>query len=125
MISESLRRFRRSNNDISFTQDKVILNGDREQEYDLVVLATGFSNTIDSVRRTLGDDVASRVKPIWGMDEEGELNSAWRDTGVKNLWLMVGTLQLARYHSKKVALRIKARLEGIEGEKYLSNAPYE
>lgn len=53
------------------------------------------------------------------MDEEGELNSAWRDTGVRNLWVMVGTLQAARYHSKKVALNIKARLEGICEEPYL------
>lgn len=45
---------------------------------------------MDSVRRTLGEDVASRCKPIWGMDEEGELNSAWRDCGVPNLWIMVG-----------------------------------
>ncbi|KIR67759.1 flavin-containing monooxygenase [Cryptococcus bacillisporus CA1873] len=102
-----------------FTKDKVVLNGDRERTYDLVVLATGFSNTIDSIRRTLGDDVADRCKPVWGMDEEGELNSAWRDTGVPNLWVMVGTLQAARYHSKKVALNIKARLEGICKEPYL------
>jgi hypothetical protein len=98
----------------------VVLNGGREQEYDLVVLATGFSNTIDSVRATLGDEVADRFKPIWGMDEEGELNSAWRDTGVPNLWLMVGTLQAARYHSKSIALRIKARLEGLEPQPYLA-----
>ncbi|KAI5480143.1 flavin-containing monooxygenase [Pseudohyphozyma bogoriensis] len=102
-----------------FTKDTVVLNGDREEKYDLVINATGFSNTIDSVRRTLGEDVASRCKPIWGMDEEGELNSAWRDCGVPNLWIMVGTLQAARYHSKKVALRIKARLEGIAPEPYL------
>ncbi|WVW85907.1 hypothetical protein I302_107945 [Kwoniella bestiolae CBS 10118] len=102
-----------------FTGDKVVLNGDREKQYDIVVLATGFSNTIDSVRRTLGDDVADRFNPIWGMNEEGELNSAWRDTGVPNMWLMVGTLQAARYHSKMVALRIKAKLEGISPEPYL------
>ncbi|OCF30846.1 flavin-containing monooxygenase [Kwoniella heveanensis CBS 569] len=101
-----------------FTEDKVYLNGDREREYDLVVFATGFSNTIDSVRRTLGDEIANRVKPIWGMDEEGELNSAWKDCGVPNFWIMVGTLQHGRYHSKKVALRIKALLEGIAGESY-------
>jgi hypothetical protein len=54
------------------------------------------------------------------MDEEGELNSAWKDCGVKNLWIMVGTLQAARYHSKKVALRIKAQLEGIAPVPYLA-----
>ncbi|ORY30178.1 putative flavin-containing monooxygenase [Naematelia encephala] len=101
-----------------YTHDKVVLNGDREREFDLVVNATGFSNTIDSVRRTLGDDVASRCKPIWGMDAEGELNSAYKDCGVPNLWIMVGTLQHGRYHSKRVALRIKALLEGIADPPY-------
>jgi hypothetical protein len=74
----------------SFTESKVVLDGERERDFDLVILATGFSNTIDSVRRTLGNDVASRCDPIWGMDAEGELNSAWRYCGVPNLWIMVG-----------------------------------
>lgn len=53
-------------------------------------MATGFSNTIDSIRMTLGDDVAKRCNPIWGMDEEGEIKSAYRECGVPNLWIMVG-----------------------------------
>jgi cation diffusion facilitator CzcD-associated flavoprotein CzcO len=101
-----------------FTEDTVVLTNGTEEKYDLVVLATGFSNTISSVKAIIGDELASKVKPIWGIDEEGELNSAWRDCGVPNLWIMVGTLQLARWHSKKVALRIKADLEGVHGEKY-------
>lgn len=102
-----------------FTKDKVVLNGNREQEYDLVVMATGFAPVIDSIRDILGEDVAKRVKPIWGIDEEGELNSAWRENGVPNFWIHVGTLQHGRYHSKKIALRIKAQLEGIAEKPYL------
>ncbi|OWZ42561.1 flavin-containing monooxygenase [Cryptococcus neoformans Tu259-1] len=102
----------------SFTEDKVILSGGREREFDLVVFATGFSNTIDSVRQTLGDKIADQCGPIWGVDEEGEMKSAWKECGVPNLWLMIGYLPLTRYHSKLVALRIKALLEGV------SPAPY-
>lgn len=105
---------------IGFTEDGVVLNGGREQKYDLVVLATGFSNTIDSVRNILGDEIATRCNPIWGMDEEGELNTAWKTSGVPGLWLMVGTLQHGRYHSQKLALRIKAILEGVAPEPYLA-----
>jgi hypothetical protein len=104
---------------IRFTEDSIILNGDREQKYDLVVLATGFTNTIESVRSILGDEIANRCHPIWGLDEEDELNTAWKTSGVPGLWLMVGTLQHGRYHSKKLALRIKAILEGIAPEPYL------
>lgn len=105
---------------IAFTENGVILNGDRQQGYDLIIFATGFSNTIDSVRNILGDEIASRCKPIWGMDQEGELNSAWKTSGVPGLWLMVGTLQAGRYHSKKLALRIKAMLEGVAPDPYLA-----
>lgn len=94
------------------------MNGGRERHYDLIVNATGFSNTIDSVRDIMGDDVANRCKPIWGMDEEGEINSAYKDCGVPNMWIMVGTLQHGRYHSKKVSLRIKAMIEGVADKPY-------
>ncbi|KAH8587808.1 hypothetical protein B0O99DRAFT_526247 [Bisporella sp. PMI_857] len=102
----------------SFTEDKVILNGSREREFDLIVFATGFSNTIDSVRATLGDRLASQCGPIWGIDEEGEFRTAYRETGIPNFWLMVGYLPYTRYHSKLMAIRLKALKEGI------AHAPY-
>ena len=101
-----------------FTDDKVILNGGRECEFDLVVFATGFSNTIDSVRATLGDKIADQCGPIWGIDEEGEPKTAFRETGVKNFWIMVGFLPMTRYNSKILALRLKALKEGV------ATAPY-
>lgn len=102
----------------SFTRDKVILNGSREREFDLVVFATGFSNTIDSVRATLGDKIANQCGPIWGVDEEGEFKTAYKETGVANLWIMVGYLPMSRYHSKLLAMRLKALKEGISLEPY-------
>ncbi len=81
-------------------------------------MATGFSNTIDSIRRTLGSDISERCGPIWGVDEDGEMRGAWRQFGVENLWVVVGTLQMARFHSKIVATRIKAALEGVNLEVY-------
>ncbi len=101
-----------------FTEDKVILSGGREREFDLIVFATGFSSTIDSVRMTLGEEIASKVTPIWGVDEEGEFRTAYRESGVPNLWIFVGYLPYTRYHSKRMALRIKALIENV------SPAPY-
>lgn len=103
-----------------FTADKIILSGGREREYDLVVFATGFSNTIDSIRSTLGEDIASRVGPIWGVDEEGEFKTAFKESGVENLWILVGFLASARYQSKRLALRIKALMEGVASTPYAS-----
>lgn len=103
-----------------FTTNKVILSGGREREYDLVVFATGFSNTIDSIRSTLGEDIASQVRPIWGVDEEGEFKTAFKESGVENLWILVGFLASARYQSKRLALRIKALLAGVASTPYTS-----
>ncbi|KAK5455823.1 hypothetical protein LTS15_005140 [Exophiala xenobiotica] len=101
-----------------FTEDKVILNDSREREFDLVVFATGFSNTIDSIRATLGEKVASGCGSIWGIDEEGEYKTAFRESGVPNLWIMVGFLPMTRYNSKILALRLKALKEGISPPPY-------
>ena len=51
--------------------------------------------------------------PVWGLDEEGEINSAWREIGgcgpeskkLDGLWSMVGHLAISRFHSKHIALR--------------------
>uniref|UniRef100_A0A8H7NB44 FAD/NAD(P)-binding domain-containing protein n=1 Tax=Bionectria ochroleuca TaxID=29856 RepID=A0A8H7NB44_BIOOC len=102
----------------SFTEGKVILNGGRERDFDLVVFATGFTNTIESIRGILGEEIASRVGPIWGIDEEGEAKTAFRESGVKNLWITVGFLPLTRYVSKLIALRLKALKEGISPPPY-------
>ena len=79
-----------------FDEDNVILNGNRVRNYDLVVMATGFSNTIDSIRRTLGSNTSERRRPIWGVDEEGELRDAWREFGPKGLWVAVGESDVIR-----------------------------
>ncbi|KPI41581.1 putative indole-3-pyruvate monooxygenase YUCCA4 [Cyphellophora attinorum] len=102
-----------------FTEDKVILSGGRERDFDLVVFATGFSNVIDSVRATLGEEIAAGCGPIWGVDEEGELRTAYRQSGVPNLWFMIGYLPMTRYHSKLLALRLKALTEGVGHAPYL------
>ncbi|PLB51483.1 putative flavo protein [Aspergillus steynii IBT 23096] len=104
---------------IRLTEDHVVLNGERAQRYDLVILATGFSSTVESVRQIFGDEIAGQCKPIWGIDEEGEFNGAWKLSGVDNLWFMVGSLQHSRYHSKKLSLRIKGILKGIAPKPYL------
>ncbi|KOC18134.1 putative flavin-containing monooxygenase [Aspergillus flavus AF70] len=101
-----------------FTADKVILNSGREKEFDLVVFATGFSNMIDSIRATLGEKIASQCGSIWGIDEEGEYKTVYRETGVPNLWIMVGFLPMTRYASKLLALRLKALQEGISPPPY-------
>lgn len=80
---------------------------------DLVVVAAGFENMSESVRALLGDEVAERVGPVWGLDDEGEVRAMWRRTGQPGLWLCGGSLQQCRPFSKYLALQIKAIEEGL------------
>jgi putative flavoprotein involved in K+ transport len=82
-------------------------------EVDVVVIAAGYKNMSESVRALLGDKVADRVGPVWGLDDEGEVRAMWRPTGQPGFWLMGGSLQQCRPYSKYLALQIKAALLGL------------
>ena len=43
------------------------------------------------MRDVCGPQVADKVKQVWGLTEEGEVNSVWRDCGHEGLWFGVGT----------------------------------
>jgi len=90
------------------------------------------------VSRVCGPEIAEKCHPLWGLDEEGELQGAWKELGVKNglrgLWYMMGNLALCRFHSTHLTLReycccllnceltcgleIKAIEEGVMGSRY-------
>ena len=80
---------------------------------ELLVLATGYRNQQETVRRYLGDDVADRVGPVWGFDEGGELCNMWRRTAQPGLWFTAGSLAQCRIFSRYLALQIKALEEGL------------
>jgi cation diffusion facilitator CzcD-associated flavoprotein CzcO len=96
----------------AFTPAGLRLRGGTEIGCDLVVLATGYENQQESIRRFLGDEVAARVGPVWGHDGEGFMNGMWRRTGQPGLWLMGGALMECRLWSRFLALQIKATLAG-------------
>ncbi|KAK3897232.1 putative indole-3-pyruvate monooxygenase YUCCA4 [Staphylotrichum tortipilum] len=59
-------------------------------------------------------DIAARLDPTWGLDEEGEVRGMWkRHRFVENYWTVGGHAQHHRWHLRTAALQIKAELEGI------------
>lgn len=96
-----------------FTSAGIELSDGSLVEADVVVLATGYKGMIETARRLLGDDVADRCSPVWGLDDEGELRGVWRQSGHQGLWFMGGNLAMARFYGKFLALQIKAAEEGI------------
>ena len=76
----------------------------------------------DAICTLCEPEIAARIKPVWGLDDECEMNSAWRDCGVENLWIMLdtsnsveggrvlmdlllGSIATVRSHSVPLALR--------------------
>ncbi len=80
---------------------------------DLVVMATGYENQQETVRRVLGDAIAERVGRVWGFDSGGELANMWRPTGQEGLWFTAGSLAQCRIFSRFLAVQIKAREQGL------------
>jgi cation diffusion facilitator CzcD-associated flavoprotein CzcO len=96
-----------------FTAAGLRLSDGTEIGCDLVVLATGYEDQRDSIRRFLGEQVADRIGPIWGHDDEGFMNGMWNRTGQPGLWLMGGALMEGRLWSRFLAVALKATLEGL------------
>lgn len=84
-----------------------------EAPYDLVIIAAGYENMQESVRAIMGNEIAEKVGPVWGMDEWHELRAMWKRTGQPGFWISGGSLKQNRSFSKYLALQIKARALGL------------
>jgi hypothetical protein len=59
-------------------------------------------------------DIAERMDGTWGIDAEGEIRGMWkRHQNLDNFWVTGGHTQFQRWHSRTLALQIKAALAGI------------
>lgn len=98
-----------------FTENGLIFtDGSKIDNLAIVVLATGYSNMRDTARKIFGNKVADKLNPVWGLDEEGEIKTMWRDSGHPNFWYMGGNLAASRYFSKRLALKIIAQERGFD-----------
>ena len=91
----------------------VVFTDGTSLDVDMVIIAAGYANMSESIGALLGDEVAERVGPVWGLDPEGEVRAMWRRTGQPGFWLMGGSLQQCRPYSKYLALQIKAAEVGL------------
>ncbi|KAG6374832.1 FAD/NAD(P)-binding domain-containing protein [Boletus reticuloceps] len=112
-----------------FTPNGLLFEDGSTLDADVVVFATGYGDSrnasFDLIKNT---DLHDKVRQIWGMDDEGEICGSYREIGKPNeegkaiagLWCIMGNLALCRFHSKHVALQIKAYQENIFGVRYSS-----
>jgi cation diffusion facilitator CzcD-associated flavoprotein CzcO len=105
------------------TRTGVVFADGRTMDADLIVFATGYKNMRETARRLLGDEVASRCKPVWGLDDEGEVSSMWRGSGHPGVWFMGGPLYAARVYSRYLALQIAAAVDGLLPDAVAASVP--
>jgi thioredoxin reductase len=96
-----------------FVPDGVQMKDGRVERADLVVAATGYHPPADVIRALLGEDIAEKLGPIWGMDKGGEMSNMYKPTAQKGLWITGGGFAQGRVWSHYVALQIKAREAGL------------
>lgn len=96
-----------------FVAEGLLMKDGTVRPLDLVVLATGFRNMQEGIRRLVGDEIADKVGPIWGFDQDWQMRSMWRRTPQDGFWVMGGALIDARLNSRYLALEIKADLLGL------------
>lgn len=97
-----------------FTEAGVVLDDGTELELDAVVFATGFANMRESIKPILGEEVADdKVATVWGLDEGGELRTTFRHSGHPRLWIFAGGIQQSRFHSRPVAVMMRAIERGV------------
>ncbi|KZT56794.1 FAD/NAD(P)-binding domain-containing protein [Calocera cornea HHB12733] len=98
-----------------FTPDGLQFEDGTHLPVDLVVFATGFDlrSMRDTALQLIGAEEGQNLKEVWGLDDEGNVRGAYRDSGHPNLWYFGGDFQGARYFSKPLALQILAAKLGI------------
>ncbi|KAF5715464.1 K+ transport flavoprotein [Fusarium mundagurra] len=115
---------------VAFTETGLQFSDGSSAAADAVIWCTGFAdrdvrsvaaeilggeNHTVSGEGVLGPrDIADRLDATWGIDLEGEIRGMWkRHLRLDNYWVMGGYTQQHRWHSRTLALQIKAALEGI------------
>ncbi|KAG6333167.1 hypothetical protein ID866_5922 [Astraeus odoratus] len=110
----------------SYTPTGLLFEDGSTLEADVVLFSTGYEDARGCYLRLLPSELHDAVLPAWGLDEEGELNSVAREIGgrapegkkLAGLWVILGNFHICRFHSKHLALQIKAYEEGVFGERY-------
>lgn len=93
-----------------FTADGISFDDGRTEEFDAIVCATGYGNVQEELRGFFGDEVADRVGPIGGFDDDLELRNLYRRTAQPGLWINTGGLPSIRHYARFLALQIQMSL---------------
>ncbi|KAJ0422217.1 monooxygenase [Aspergillus carlsbadensis] len=144
LIEEGKVGFKAGVEPVAYTETGLRFSDGSCLDTDAVIWCTGFndSNVVETAAEILGGrldpesnptssdeatknhtltpaEIASRLDTTWGIDAEGEIRGMWkRHLRAENIWIMGGYTQQHRWHSRTLALQIKAEIEGVLPEAY-------
>ncbi|KAK9418770.1 putative dimethylaniline monooxygenase protein [Seiridium unicorne] len=107
-----------------FTKGGVVFKDGTDQEADIVVFATGYMNSKSAIQALMGDDMAKKCNERWEkgnaffIGPEGESIVNYCPLPQKGLYSMFHQFSFSRFHSARLALRIKAGELGIDVTPY-------
>ncbi|KAI8714868.1 hypothetical protein NCS52_01207700 [Fusarium sp. LHS14.1] len=129
LISEGKVSIKAGVEPVAFTETGLRFSDSSTVDAGAIVWCTGFAdiNARTITAAVLGGDIeaadkdllgprdiAERLESTWGVDAEGEIRGMWkRHPRLENYWITGGYTQQHRWHSKTLALQIKAAIEGI------------
>ena len=97
-----------------FVEDGLLMKDGTLVKADIVVTATGYEPPTKELARLLGEDIAVKVGPIWGLDpKDRELQNMYKPTPQQGLWFVAGGFAQGRVWTRYIALQIAAREKGI------------
>ncbi|KAJ4188279.1 hypothetical protein NW767_011940 [Fusarium falciforme] len=107
-----------------FTKHGVIYKDGTSEPADIVVFATGYMNSKSAIQAVMGDDMAKKCHERWEkgnaffVGPEGESLINYCPLPQRGLYAMFHQFAFSRFHSARLALRIKAEELGIDVTPY-------
>ncbi|XAS74144.1 FAD-dependent oxidoreductase [Micrococcaceae bacterium Sec5.1] len=99
-------------NATTFVPEGLTFDDGSVQEFDAVILATGYQNQRVETESLFGRDIADKVGDIGGFDEVGELRNTYKPTAQSGLWFTSSGLASGRQLAPSMAAMIKGALTG-------------
>jgi cation diffusion facilitator CzcD-associated flavoprotein CzcO len=103
-----------------FDADGLVYTDGRHQAYDAVIFATAHRPLTEALANYFGQAMVDKLGPVWGFGTDGELRNVLKPTPQRGLWILEGSIPMARWHSPLTALLLKADLLGIIPEGFTS-----
>ena len=96
----------------SLVPEGLLFNDGRVENFDTVVLATGYLNQRYETEALFGAEIADKVGDIGGFDEVGELRNTYKPTAQRGLWFTSSGFASGRVLAPSMAAMIKGDLDG-------------